>query len=82
MKINKQKTIVYFVHFMIGVLHLILLYWMIYVLKEGGKLTMEAIIYHFIGMSIFGGLLIRCSALVIKKLTLNNFYPSHRINKL
>lgn len=41
------------------ILHFILLSWMYYVLCNSGAFTMTQVIYHFIGMSIMGGLLIR-----------------------
>ena len=44
------------------ILHLILLKWMYYTLTHSGSLTMTEVLYHFIGMSIMGALLIRGSA--------------------
>jgi apolipoprotein N-acyltransferase len=48
------------------VAHFILLYWMLYVLREGGILPTKDLIFHFIGMAIFGGLIIRGTALWAK----------------
>jgi uncharacterized ion transporter superfamily protein YfcC len=44
------------------VLHLILLKWMFYTLSNSGRLQVTEVVYHFIGMSIMGALLIRGSA--------------------
>lgn len=44
------------------VLHLILLKWMFYTLSNSGRLPVTEVVYHFIGMSIMGALLIRGSA--------------------
>lgn len=41
------------------VLHLILLRWMYYVLSNSGAFTITEVLYHFIGMSIMGAVLIR-----------------------
>lgn len=46
----------------IFVLHLILLKWMYFTLANSGRLTMNEVFYHFIGMSIMGALLIRGTA--------------------
>jgi apolipoprotein N-acyltransferase len=46
----------------IFVLHLILLKWMFYTLSNSGRLSMTAVFYHFIGMSIMGAVLIRGTA--------------------
>ena len=40
------------------VLHLFLLYWIVHVLKESGSLSVLAVLLHFLGMGIFGSLLI------------------------
>jgi len=44
------------------VLHLILLRWMFFTLSNSGRLPVAEVVYHFIGMSIMGALLIRGSA--------------------
>lgn len=41
------------------VLHLILLKWMYYTLSNSGAFTITEVLYHFIGMSIMGAVLIR-----------------------
>jgi len=41
------------------VAHLLLLKWIIYTLYEGGVLPFKTLMYHFLGISAAGGLLIR-----------------------
>ena len=48
---------------LILLLHLVLLGWLIYCLQEMGTWPVERVLIHFVGMAIFGGLLIRgCAA--------------------
>lgn len=59
-KFLKQYNLWYrFQQLIIFVLHLILLKWMYYVLSNSGAFSMTEVLYHFIGMSIMGALLIR-----------------------
>jgi hypothetical protein len=44
------------------ILHLVLLKWMYFTLSNAGALNTTEVFYHFIGMSIMGGLLIRGTA--------------------
>ena len=46
--------------------HLLLLRWMIYTLSEAGLMTTQKVLLHFTGMAIYGGLLIRGTALWAK----------------
>jgi hypothetical protein len=57
---------------LILVLHLILLKWILYTLYEGGVLPMDKLIYHFIGIALFGGGLIRFTAWITKRQYLKN----------
>ena len=43
----------------IVILHLILLYWIFYALRETGDMSSEHVFYHFVGMGIYGTALIR-----------------------
>ena len=56
--INKGNVFYRFQQLIVLVLHLILLQWMLYTLKESGTLPFTTVFFHFLGMSIFGGLLI------------------------
>ena len=48
-----------FQQLVILILHLILLKWMYFVLSNSGAFSMTEVLYHFIGMSIMGAVLIR-----------------------
>lgn len=52
---------------MIFIAHIALLKWILYVLKNTGHMTMDVVFYHFLGMSIAGGLLIRTCAYLAKR---------------
>ena len=47
--------------------HILLLAWMFYALSEGGSMKTQEVLLHFLGMSIYGALLIRLSALSAKR---------------
>lgn len=49
------------------VAHLALLRWIVYTLMEGGILPFTTLMYHFLGISIAGGLLIRFCAWFYKR---------------
>jgi len=45
------------------ILHLVLLYWIYYVLNNSGSMTTDIVLYHFLWMAIYGAILIRgCAA--------------------
>lgn len=44
------------------VAHLVLLRWIVYTLMEGGVLPFKTLMYHFLGISLYGALLIRFCA--------------------
>ncbi|MDA8792349.1 hypothetical protein N9N67_03835 [Bacteriovoracaceae bacterium] len=69
-----KKSVVRITHTLIFILHIGLLGWIFYVLKNGGNFSIEKSLTHFLGMSLFGGLLITGSAKVIKRLNDNNYY--------
>lgn len=56
-----------FFQLLILIAHLILLAWIIYTLYEGGILPFKTLMFHFIGMSVYGGLLIRITAYITKR---------------
>lgn len=66
-----------FQQLVILVLHLILLKWMYYVLSNSGAFTMTEVIYHFIGMSIMGAVLIRGCAYWARYHYLNELKAKH-----
>ena len=55
------------VQFIIFLAHIFLLGWILYTLYEGGRLGMTKVLLNFLGVAVFGALLIRISALVAKK---------------
>ena len=55
------------VQFIILVAHLVLLKWILYTLYEGGVLPFKALVFHFLGISVYGGLLIRTCAYIYKR---------------
>ena len=60
--ITKENAFYRFQQLVILILHLILLKWMFYALSETGGMTTTIVFFHFAGMSIYGGLLIRSCA--------------------
>ena len=47
---------------LILILHLALLWWILYTLRESGSMPISHVLYHFTGMSLYGALLIRGTA--------------------
>ena len=64
------------------VAHLVLLKWILYTLYEGGVLPFKTLLYHFLGISIYGGLLIRTCAYIYKRQYLKELERSGREPKL
>jgi hypothetical protein len=60
--INKYNIYYRGQQIIIFILHLILLKWMYFTLSNAGALSTTEVFYHFIGMSIMGGVLIRGTA--------------------
>lgn len=52
---------------MIFLAHIFLLLWILYTLYEGGRLGTVKVLLNFLGVAVYGGLLIRISALVAKR---------------
>jgi apolipoprotein N-acyltransferase len=71
-----------FTQFVILIAHLILLKWILYTLYEGGVLPFSTLLYHFLGMSIYGALLIRTCAYIYKRQYLKELVESGREPKL
>lgn len=64
------------------VAHLVLLKWILYTLYEGGVLPFKTLMYHFLGISIYGGLLIRTCAYIYKRQYLKELEKNGREPKL
>jgi apolipoprotein N-acyltransferase len=55
------------VQIVIFIAHLVLLKWILYTLYEGGILPFKSLLFHFLGISIYGALLIRTCAYIYKR---------------
>ena len=67
---------------LILIAHLVLLKWILYTLYEGGVLPFSTLLYHFLGMSIYGAVLIRTCAYIYKRQYLKELEKSGREPKL
>ena len=76
--INKENIGQRFIQFMILIAHIVLLKWILYTLYEGGVLPFSTLLYHFLGISIFGALLIRTCAYIYKREYLKELEKSAR----
>jgi apolipoprotein N-acyltransferase len=63
---------------MILIAHIVLLKWILYTLYEGGVLPFSTLLYHFLGISIFGAVLIRVCAYIYKREYLKELEKSAR----
>lgn len=57
-----NKYFPYFFSFFIFIAHFVLLFWMIFVLKNAGHMTFNEVLFQFIGLALFGGALIYITA--------------------
>lgn len=80
--INKENIGQRIVQLIILVAHLILLNWILYTLYEGGVLPFTTLMYHFLGISIYGAVLIRTCAYIYKRQYLKELEKSGREPKL
>jgi apolipoprotein N-acyltransferase len=55
------------VQIVIFIAHLVLLKWILYTLYEGGVLPFKTLLFHFLGISVYGALLIRTCAYIYKR---------------
>jgi apolipoprotein N-acyltransferase len=76
--INKENIGQRFTQLMILIAHIVLLKWILYTLYEGGVLPFSTLLYHFLGISIFGALLIRTCAYIYKREYLKELEKSAR----
>lgn len=65
--INRQNLSQRLIQLIILVAHLVLLKWILYTLYEGGVLPFKALLYHFLGISVYGAVLIRTCAFIYKR---------------
>ncbi len=64
---SKENFKLRILQFFILVAHLILLKWILYTLYEGGVLPFKTLLYHFLGMSLYGAVLIRFCAFIYQQ---------------
>ena len=62
--------------------HLVLLQWILYTLYEGGILPFKILMLHFLGISIYGAILIRTCAYIYKRQYLKELEKNGRGPKL
>ncbi len=62
--------------------HLVLLQWILYTLYEGGILPFKTLMLHFLGISIYGAILIRTCAYIYKRQYLKELEKNGREPKL
>ncbi len=80
--INKENLGQRMTQFFILIAHIILLKWILYTLYEGGVLPFSTLLYHFLGISLFGALLIRVCAYIYKREYLKELEKSARETEL
>jgi apolipoprotein N-acyltransferase len=68
--------------FIILIAHLLLLIWIIFTLYEGGILPFKTLLLHFLGISVYGAVLIRTCAYLYKRQYLKELKKSERNKKL
>jgi apolipoprotein N-acyltransferase len=67
---------------LILIAHVVLLKWILYTLYEGGVLPFKELLFHFLGISVYGALLIRTCAYIYKRQYLKEIEKSAREPKL
>lgn len=70
------------IQLIILIAHIVLLKWILYTLYEGGVLPFKTLLYHFLGISVYGALLIRTCAYIYKRQYLKELEKSGREPKL
>ena len=68
--------------FVILIAHSVLLKWILYTLYEGGVLPFKSLLFHFLGISAYGAILIRTCAYIYKRQYLKELERSGREPKL
>ncbi len=80
--INKKNIGMRSTQLIILIAHIVLLKWILYTLYEGGVLPFKTLLFHFLGISIFGAILIRSCAYIYKRQYLKELERSGRERKL
>lgn len=80
--ITKENFSYRMIQLFILIAHIVLLKWILYTLYEGGVLPFQTLLYHFLGISIYGAVLIRSCAYIYKRQYLKELEKSGREPKL
>lgn len=72
------KTFITIFYIFVFIAHLVLLYWMIFVLKDAGIMKFNQVMLHFVGMAIFGSSLIIGTALGTKHIQKSEWKLKHQ----
>jgi len=80
--ITRENIKLRLIQLFILVAHLVLLKWILYTLYEGGILPFSTLLYHFLGISLYGAFLIRFCAWYYKRQYLKELEASGREAKL
>lgn len=80
--ITKENIGLRFIQLFILVAHVVLLKWILYTLYEGGVLPFSTLLYHFLGISVYGALLIRFCAWYYRRQYLKELKANGREPKL
>ncbi len=80
--INRENLGPRLTQLVILIAHLVLLKWILYTLYEGGVLPFSTLLYHFLGISIYGAVLIRTCAYIYKRQYLKELEQSGKEPKL
>ncbi len=80
--INRENLGPRLTQLVILVAHIVLLKWILYTLYEGGVLPFSSLLYHFLGISIYGAVLIRTCAYIYKRQYLKELEQSGKEPKL
>lgn len=80
--INTENIGHRFIQLIILIAHIVLLKWILYTLYEGGILPFKTLLFHFLGISLYGAALIRTCAYIYKRQYLKELEASGREPKL
>jgi apolipoprotein N-acyltransferase len=80
--ITKENLNLRLIQLFILVAHIVLLKWILYTLYEGGVLPFKILMYHFLGISVYGALLIRFCAWYYKRQYLKELERNGQVPKL
>lgn len=79
---TKENMVQRFTQLIILIAHLVLLIWIIFTLYEGGILPFKTLLLHFLGISVYGAVLIRTCAYLYKRQYLKELEQSERNKNL